>query len=106
MKIQKFNENIRLNLQESEKVKMEIRTIPVEVEFDFLIRKYATGPDGDYYSVRVLLKDDFKDLLKNDDWFDAIKLGDYTLEKDIDNVINKYIGGISKEHRIAKKYNL
>ena len=105
MKIQKFNESSweEINLQEPDK--MRIRTIPVDVEFDFFIKKYAKGPEGNYYSVRVLLKNDSDSaLLKT--WDKANRLGDYILEKDIDNTINKYIDGISVEHRAIKKYNL
>ena len=76
-----------------------------DVEFDFFIKKYAKGPEGNYYSVRVLLKNDSDSaLLKT--WDKANRLGDYILEKDIDNTINKYIDGISVEHRAIKKYNL
>ena len=97
MKIQKFNESINS--------KVEIRTIPVEVEIDFVIYFQTTGTDGDLYSIRAILKDDLleKELGTTGA---GTHLGNYATEGEIDDIIDDYINRISKEHRTEKKYNL
>ena len=109
MKIQKFNESVDSNV--------EIRTIPIDVEVEFYIKKndmLRGRPPirmknltqyGNFYIVKAVIKDNLKDDYASK-WNDAKTIGDRVLEEDINNVIDDYLNRISKEHRTEKKYNL
>jgi len=103
MKIKKFNESANSDV--------EIRIIPIEVEIEFYIKKNVTGPDGDYYTIKAMLKDNFKDNFWRESefeekWAYSTTLGDYILKEDIDESINEYLIRVSKEKRTEKKYNI